>query len=219
MLNLKPHSDPYGYKKLLVYTKADELQQYCAYITQLFPRAKTEIALADQMNRSARSGKQNIVEGWKRNTTREYFEFLGFSIGAIAELEEDCNDVLKGVYRELMGIKGLMGEGGIPLDPLNPIKPILTLLEIEKLKFYPLDQTLPPIVQLKLRCKELNFLLTKLQGSLTLKMDQENTLKTSDKSRLINKQELFGDQELEKVFVEAGLVKLSNGQFAKKADL
>lgn len=70
------------------------------------------MSLADQMDRSARSGKQNIVEGWRRNTTKEYYDFLGFSIGAIAELEEDCDDVWKGIYPDLMGLKGIMGKMG-----------------------------------------------------------------------------------------------------------
>ena len=82
----------------------------CTGLTSVFPKTKTLIALADQMNRSARSVKQNIVEGWKRNSTKEYYEFLGFSIGANAELEEDCMDIWKGIYPELKGIKGVMGE-------------------------------------------------------------------------------------------------------------
>ena len=95
---LKSHKDPYGYKKLLAYKKSEELQLACSHLTHLFPFSKTLSSLADQMDRSARSGKQNIVEGWKRNTTKEYFDFLGFSIGAIAELEEDCDDIVRGVY-------------------------------------------------------------------------------------------------------------------------
>jgi len=60
---LRQSADPYGYKKLLVYTKAEELQRECARLTAQFPKEKTLIALADQMDRSARSVKQNIVEG------------------------------------------------------------------------------------------------------------------------------------------------------------
>ena len=110
---LKPHSNPYGYKKLLAYKKAEELQTECRKLTALFLKTKTMMDLADQMDRSARSGKQNIVEGWKRNSTKEYNDFLGFSIGAIAELEEDCDDIWRRTYPELMGIKGVMGEKGI----------------------------------------------------------------------------------------------------------
>src|SRR3989338_1258830 len=116
---IKQSQSPYGYKNLLVFKKAEELQLSCTKLTGVFPKTKTLIALADQMNRSARSVKQNIVEGWKRNSTKEYYEFLGFSIGANAELEEDCMDVWKGVYPELKGIKGVMGERGIPSTPLT----------------------------------------------------------------------------------------------------
>ncbi len=111
---LKPYNkDPYGFQKLLAFQKAEQVQICCGQVTRLFPKTKTLLSLADQMDRSARSGKQNIVEGWKRNTTKEYYDFLGFSIGAIAELEEDCNDVWKGFYADLMGIKGIMGERGM----------------------------------------------------------------------------------------------------------
>src|SRR3990172_3852495 len=107
---LKQSQSPYGYKNLLVFKKAEELQMSCTGLTSVFPKTKTLIALADQMNRSARSVKQNIVEGWKRNSTKEYYEFLGFAIAANAELEEDCADIWRGIYPELMGVKGGMGE-------------------------------------------------------------------------------------------------------------
>lgn len=220
---LKPYKDPYGFQKLLAFQKAEQVQICCGQVTKLFPRTKTLLSLADQMDRSARSGKQNIVEGWKRNTTKEYYDFLGFSIGAIAELEEDCNDVWKGFYADLMGIKGIMGEKGemetegimgTPLCSSNPLNPLT--LDIEKLKFYPLDEKLPPIVKLKLRCKELNFLLHKLQQSLLEKMQQEKTLPIKDKLKITEK--LIDDSEAEylKILENSGLEKMANGEIVKK---
>jgi four helix bundle protein len=224
---LKPTRKPYGYKELLVYQKAEELQKHCSLLTSHFPHSshyspstplKTLLALADQMNRSARSTKQNIVEGWKRNSTSEYYEFLGYSIASNAELEEDCNDIWNGKYPELMGVKGLMGEKGemgimgergtpsAPLTPLSsstfptspayPVSPTPSAPltpsslsspfdDIESLPFYPLDKNLPPIVQLKLKCKELNYLLERLQKSLAAKMGKENTLTSRDKFQLM----------------------------------
>ena len=199
---LKPSRQPYGFRNLLAYKKAEELQLECSRITAQFPKYKTLIALADQMNRSVRSAKQNIVEGWKRNSTKEYYDFLGFSIGANTELEEDCNDIWKGIYRDLMGVTGIMsekgnekgitgvmgekemngeigimgvskekgeigvtGERGITFPsfktPLTLLSPLI-LFDIEKIPFYPLDKKLPLIIQLKLRCKELNYLLYQL---------------------------------------------------------
>ncbi len=59
---LKPHKNPYGYKNLLAYTKSEDLQKECSHLTHFFPFSKTLASLADQMDRSARSGKQKIVE-------------------------------------------------------------------------------------------------------------------------------------------------------------
>src|SRR3989338_11241384 len=103
---------PEGYKDLLAYRKTADVQEMTLELTNLFPRAKNMLNLKDQMDRSGRSGTKNIIEGWKRNTTNEYFTFLGFSIGALEELKDDAADVAKGLYQELMGIKGLMGERG-----------------------------------------------------------------------------------------------------------
>lgn len=230
---LKVSRDPYGFKNLLAYKKAEELQKECSLFASHFPKfsnpsslhpdshsnsqplnphagsqpfnshsspsvpLKTLFALADQMNRSARSVKQNIVEGWKRNSTKEYYDFLGFSIGACAELEEDCNDIWKGIYPELMG---------------SHFPPF----DIEKIPFYPLDKSLPPILQLKLRCKELNFLLSKLQKSLVLKMSSEGTMPVSDKLKLKNQETAEGDKWEKKMLEDLGLIKLENGQVVKR---
>jgi four helix bundle protein len=279
---LKPAKNPYGYQNLLAYKKAEELQMECRRISGMFPRSKTIIDLADQMDRSSRSGKQNIVEGWKRNTTKEYFDFLGFSIGAVAELEEDCNDIWKGRYPELEGIMGVMGEErvkgvgmgikgekGSPFNPLSPsnpnnssnpnpfsspdrnnipgsnnlfnpfksneqikpfsssnpnnhsnsnsnpfspFKPFISPFDIEKLPFYPLDQTLPPIVQLKLRCKELNYLLYKLQTSLENKMKSEKTLPASAMARERLQEIKKGSDAAEEFLCGQGFRRLENGQ-------
>ncbi len=214
---LKPSRQPYGFKNLLAYKKAEELQMECSRLTSQFPRQKTLIALADQMDRSARSAKQNIVEGWKRNSTQEYYDFLGFFIGANTELEEDCNDIWKGMYPGLMGIRGVMGkmgERGTPSIPLNPLNPF----DIEKLPFYPLNKNLPPVVQLKLRAKELNYLLSQLQKSLENKMDQEKTLSSGDAARK-HLQAQQQNQKLSEDFLEQyGLERLENGQVIKKTN-
>ena len=199
------HSNPYGYRELLVYKKAEEMQSVCAHLTSHFPpfshssRSKTLLALADQMDRSARSVKQNVVEGWKRNSTKEYCEFLGFSLGANAELEEDCNDIIKGVYQE-MGLKGEKGEIGLEA--------------VERLPFYPLDSRLPPVVQLKLRCKELNMLLQKLQNSLEKKMREgSGILKSAWGTGERGKK---GEEWLEKAISEQGLVRMPDGKLMKR---
>ena len=233
---LKPHSNPYGHKRLLAYRKAVVLQKECRKMTAQFPKTKTMIDLADQMDRSARSGKQNIVEGWKRNSTKEYDDFLGFSIGAIAELEEDCDDIWKGVYPELMGIKGIMGEKGTPPPPSSPStlsshsapqpppadkthsapQSFSSHLDIDKLKFFPLDRSLPRVVQLKLRCKELNYLLNKLQKSLEKKMADEGAMSSRDKMRMHEKDQRQEDSDYLKLLEQQGLARAKDGRIIEK---
>ncbi len=201
---IKPSRKPYGYRDLLVYKKAELLQSVCSDLTHQFSRTKTLIALADQMDRSARSVKQNIVEGWKRNSTKEYYEFLGFSVGANSELEEDCDDICKGMYPELMRITGVMGEMG------------MKGIDIETLSFYPVDPKLPPIVRLKLHCKELNFLFDKLQKSLLVKMENEHSLSDHDRFQLC-KQEMKRDRDIEKALLKQyGLKRLEDGRMIKE---
>ena len=233
---IKQSQSPYGYKNLLVFKKAEELQLSCTALTGVFPKIKTLIALADQMNRSARSVKQNIVEGWKRNSTKEYYEFLGFSIGANAELEEDCMDIWKGIYPELKGIKGVMGavsekgvmgERGAPSahsvlssfsahTPFSSPSSLSSPSDIEKLPFYPLDPSLPPVVRLKLRCKELNFLLSKLQKSLEEKMTAEHTLSIADRFKKSQINQHKDKDWYEKTLAKQGFARMENGLIVKK---
>lgn len=213
---IKQSQNPYGYRNLLVYKKAEELQSACSKLTHLFPKTKTVIALADQMDRSARSTKQNITEGWKRNTTNEYYQFLGFAVASNAELEEDFTDIWKSFYPELMGIKGIMGERGVAPSTLSSPLPHF---DIEKIPFYPLDPHLPPIVQLKLRAKELNFLLDRLQKSLLDKMARDHVLSAADKLKRIEDEKKNAEEWYEKMLAEHDLMRLEDGRVVKKSDL
>jgi hypothetical protein len=156
------------------------------------------------MSRSARSGTKNIVEGFKRNTTKEYFDFLGFSIGSIEELKDDSADIAIGVYKGLMGIKGIMGSKGVQRE------------DLDKIRFYPMPKNLDPAVELFLRAKELNYLLYKLQQSLDKKMDNENTKTVSQKVRENQITEKQADKDFDEFLKSQGLVRLENGQVVNK---
>lgn len=97
---------PEGYKELLVYQRADQLRDFILKITQNFPNH--ERRRREHMRDSARSVKQNIVEGWKRETTKEYIGFLSYSFGSLGELKEDGKDcfndklITKEIFDELM---------------------------------------------------------------------------------------------------------------------
>ncbi|MBU6320949.1 four helix bundle protein [Patescibacteria group bacterium] len=214
-MTLKQSHAPEGYKQLLAYQKAERLQEACAAFTSRFshfshsPHFRTLMALADQMDRSARSVKQNIVEGWKRNSTKEYYDFLGFSIGANAELQEDCDDIIKGRYE--MGGKGLKREEWEEGEKWD-------IERVEKLPFYPLDSHLPLLIQLRLRCKELNFLLDKLQKSLAEKMREDHTLSGADRFNAARRAQAEEDKWFAKSLEEQGLTRLSNGQVVTKGE-
>jgi len=80
------------------------------------------------------------------------------------------------------------------------------LESVEKLLFYPLNTHLTPLVQLKLRCKELNYLIDKLQGSLAEKTSAEHRLSRAD---MLNKW-------LEHMLEQQGLKRLPNGRVVRK---
>ena len=107
---LKQSNSLDGYKHLLVYKKAEELLGETTKFTSGFPRIISR--LIEQMDSSARSTKANIVEGWKRNATYEYYQFLGYSVASNEELMEDYLDICLGRYEE-KGIQGVKGRNGI----------------------------------------------------------------------------------------------------------
>lgn len=227
---LKQSTSLDGYKHLLVYKKSDELLAGTTTFTSHFPRVISR--LIEQMDSSARSVKANIVEGWKRNATHEYYTFLGYAIASNAELLEDYLDICLGRYEE-KGIKGIeRGEKGktdipisslshskpfAPVSPFAPRKPISATPPLgssrpfppfsspssakewlEKLRFYPLDVTLPASVQLYLRCKEIDMLLQKLQESLLERMKEKKTLSEPDRMRLVREEKKKKEDEAER---------------------
>lgn len=221
------HREPEGYKKLLAYQKAKNLHLNTSELVHYFPKTKTYADLADQMVRSARSGNKNIVEGWKRNTTKEYFDFLGFSIGAVEELKDDAEDIVLGVYPELMNNVNVMGERGVQVGNERVQKGekggakqrgIMGIETLTALKFYPLDTNLPPVVKIYLLAKEVNFLLHKLQESLDMKMDKEMTKPLAEKFNNRIQQEQQADREWKMYMKSLGRVHLENGQYVSKEE-
>ena len=80
MANARSHRD------LLAWQEAMGLVEIVYKQTMAFPRDET-YGLAGQMRRSAVSVPSNIAEGAARNSTREYYQYLGIATGSAAELE------------------------------------------------------------------------------------------------------------------------------------
>ena len=83
-----------GYKKLLVWQKADELAYQIYLSTKEFP--KEEIyGISAQIRRSALSVPTNIVEGCGRQGKKELKQFVNIALGSLTETEYFLDFVLK----------------------------------------------------------------------------------------------------------------------------
>lgn len=82
-----------GYKYLAVWQNAVKLREIVRDFTITLPRGEYRRKI--QMDDSARSVQRNIEEGYKRPTTKEYLEFLGFSQGSLEEVKGDIRDCLR----------------------------------------------------------------------------------------------------------------------------
>lgn len=197
---------PEGYRKLLVYQKAEENQRLVLELIRHIPhRERATRDLRDQMPPSARSVAANIAEGWKRRYTNEYLTFTGYAEASNAELMEDCRRIATGFYPQLAGITGLMGKKGGKAEWYGSS-------EMEKLRFYPLDISLPPVVQVFLRCKEIDYLLSRLKLSLGEKMEKEKTVPQAEKIRRRMREEEAGNRKMEEMIKSMGMIRLINGQ-------
>jgi four helix bundle protein len=75
-----------GYKKLLVWQKADELTKEIYLATKRFP--KNELyGITSQLRRAAVSVPANIVEGAGRQNKNEFKQFINIALGSLAETE------------------------------------------------------------------------------------------------------------------------------------
>ena len=75
-----------SYKELIIWRKSVDLAKLIYSISSEFPQ-KEQYILTSQINRCAISVPSNIAEGWSRNSTKEFINFLYISRGSLAELE------------------------------------------------------------------------------------------------------------------------------------
>lgn len=98
--------DNKGYHKLIVWQRARELVLLIYKITESFPKTE-EFGLKGQLRRAAVSIVLNIVEGYRRKTTKEYLHFLNIADGSLSELEAglelslDLNFLPEGNYESV----------------------------------------------------------------------------------------------------------------------
>jgi four helix bundle protein len=75
-----------GYHKLIVWQRARELVKLVYLYTENFPRSE-EFGLKSQLRRAGVSVVLNMVEGYRRSTTKDYLHFLSIADGSLSELE------------------------------------------------------------------------------------------------------------------------------------
>jgi len=106
-----PLRNPLGYKVLRTYQQGEEIYGLVRHFTAEFLHPIRDSRLVGHMNDSARSVPRNIAEGYGRNNTKQYYEFLGFSFGSLLELLEDCLTLekdIKGGQRETKDSEGAL---------------------------------------------------------------------------------------------------------------
>lgn len=104
--------DPFGYKVLRTYQQGIEIHELTKVFTAEYLDSYKDKRLIAHMDDSGRSIPRNISEGYGRNNTRQYYEFLGFAFGSLMELIEDLLETereFKGKLRMTRGNNGANG--------------------------------------------------------------------------------------------------------------
>lgn len=78
-------SESFGYKKLNVWTKADEMAYQIYIATKAFPKEEM-FGITSQLRRAALSVPTNIVEGYGRQSRNELRHFVNIALGSFAEV-------------------------------------------------------------------------------------------------------------------------------------
>jgi len=77
--------DAVGYKKLIVWQKADELAYQVYVATKSFPKDET-YGMISQLRKAALSIPTNIVEGYGRQGKNELRQSANIALGSLAEV-------------------------------------------------------------------------------------------------------------------------------------
>jgi len=84
-----------SYKELIVWQKAYELTLLVYKETEIFPKSEI-FGLSSQLRRASVSIASNIAEGYQRQHSGEYVQFLSIAFGSCAEVETQlliCKDL------------------------------------------------------------------------------------------------------------------------------
>lgn len=92
MINKKSQS---GYKYLLSYQYSLIIYDFTQEFCRRYLPGRELMRQRDQMTQAARSGKQNIAEGYELQSLESYIKLVGVAKGSIKELLEDYEDYIR----------------------------------------------------------------------------------------------------------------------------
>lgn len=105
------------YEKLKFYQNICEIRRLIAQMTEGF--RKSDIRLISQMKDVARSAKQNIREGYRKDTAGEFIHAIKISAGSLNELEGDIDDCYEDALisaADYHRLKDLLGKTNYQID-------------------------------------------------------------------------------------------------------
>lgn len=109
-------TNPEGYRHLVSWSNAVLLRYLVRVLTSSLPKA--EYRRKAQIDDAARSVVRNIEEGYKRATTSEYLDFIGYSQGSLEEVKGDIRELTEDGF--LAARKGSsLADLGIDLGEFN----------------------------------------------------------------------------------------------------
>lgn len=182
--------DPKGYQYLGVWQNAALLRVLIRKFTLNLPFSESR--LKKQLDDSARSQKRNIEEGWKRATTSEYLDFIGYSQGSLEEVKGDVRDAKTDGFLKSRPGSSLMDIGinltvfkgpfkgqakGEPTDPSHPYYNSLKSLKGGEITYEMLTELI----------NKTDFLLRKLVESLERKLSNEQKYYKVEQARIRDK--------------------------------
>ena len=103
-----------GFRDLIVWQRAVQLSLSLYRLTKGFPREEV-FGLTSQLRRAGVSVASNIAEGWGRQTSGEYKQFLGMARGSNLEVQTQlviAAELLYGSQLDLQTAEGLSFEVG-----------------------------------------------------------------------------------------------------------
>lgn len=85
-----------GYRYLITFQLSEVIYRLTLGFLGRFLPGREYLRLREQMEHAARSGKQNIAEGYSQKTSlKGYIKLLGIAKGSLEELKLDYEDYLK----------------------------------------------------------------------------------------------------------------------------